>query len=88
MLGAAIGEFDGMAVGEDHRVMERVVRRPELHVGDVEGVADVDGVIEQDRGAILRYHLIDQPLLAVAAGPDQGRFGERAFQARGRCPLG
>ena len=72
MLGAAIGEFDGVAVGEQHRVMKRVVRCPELHAGDVEGIADADGVVEQDRRAVMRHHLIDQALFPVATGLDQG----------------
>jgi len=57
MLGARELPQDDRPVGADHRVARRVLQRPDLHVGAVGRVADVDRVEEQRRRDVARLEL-------------------------------
>jgi hypothetical protein len=80
MLRTTVLEVDGMAAGEDERVVEGVVGRPDLHVRDVGRVADADRVVEQDAGHIGRDELVQKPPLAPAPRPLEHLGAERAHQ--------
>ena len=80
VLGALVLEVDARPVGADQRVMEHVVGRPQLHVHDVERVADVDRVVEQDRRAVVARELGAQALQPERAGAIECRGGHRAAQ--------
>ena len=45
-------EHDGRTTGQDQCVAQRVVQGPDLHVGAVERVADVAGIMEQQCAAV------------------------------------
>jgi hypothetical protein len=66
VLRTTVLEVDGMAAGEDDRIVEGIVGGPDLHVRDVGGVSDADGVIEQDAGHIGQGELLQKPPLAPA----------------------
>jgi hypothetical protein len=63
---------DAGAVDEDQGVADGVMRGPDLHVRTVEGVADVDWVVEQDRCAIAPAQLLADTPEAAAPGGQQG----------------
>ena len=71
MLGVPVFEINRRSVREDDRVMRRIMQHPDLHVGGIERVADVDRVVEQDRRAIMLPELILDPSLAIGAHPLQ-----------------
>jgi hypothetical protein len=47
------------------------VGHPELHVRNVEGVPDVEGVVQKDGCAIVLTELLDETLLAIAPRLDE-----------------
>ena len=84
VCGGRVLEVDRVAVGEDERAVDRAVGGPHLHVRDVERVADVDRVVEQDRRAVVGDDLLDQ---CAAFGMRGLRRASRAgwgFGAAGR----
>ena len=56
-----------VAIRAEQRRAERVVRVPELHVGGVGGVANVERVEHQQPGIVARHDGLRQPLPPVAA---------------------
>jgi len=90
-------------VGGDETMPRRVVRHPQLHVGAVGGVADVDGVVEQGAGIVAALQLgadALQPVLAhfgqvgcgnACRGPFSLRLGaitQHMLVERRRLPAG
>lgn len=41
-------EHDRRPIRENQRVTHRIVRRPDLYVSHIEGVADIDRAVEQN----------------------------------------
>ena len=66
MLAAVELEQDRRPLGEDERIAIGIVQRPELHVRGVEGIADIDGVVEQGRRAVVQLKLLAQTGQAIA----------------------
>ena len=58
---------DHVTIGPHEHAAERVVCVPKLHVGAVGGVADVQGIKDQQPAIIARVDRIDQPAMPVAA---------------------
>ena len=73
-------EHDRRTAGQDQRVTHWIMRGPNLHVGTIKRVADVDRVIEQQRGDIGPCHLVAQSLKAIGTSTLQNRIGHRADQ--------
>ena len=78
MRAAVEVEQDDRALGRDEGVAHRVVQAPDLHVGAVGGVAQVDRVADHDAGEIARRELAR----AAARGGRGAAPRDRA--ARGR----
>ncbi len=64
-----------VAVGADQQGAERVVGVPQLHVGAVGGVADVERVGHDQAAVAAGVDGVDQPLPAVL--PHRGQVGQR-----------
>ena len=58
VLAAVEVEHDHRPVGRDEGVAHRVVQAPDLHVGAVGGVADVDRIGDHDAGVVARGQLL------------------------------
>jgi hypothetical protein len=80
MFRSAIFEVDGMTVGAHHGVMRGIVRHPQLHVGDVEGIADVYRIVEQDRRAVVSDKLRNDAALAVGPRTLEGVMRDGALE--------
>ena len=57
MLAGEIVEQHHRPLGGDEAMPGRIVRDPELHVGRIRRVADVDGVVEQGAGVVAPFQL-------------------------------
>ena len=68
MFAALELEHDGRTIGEDERIAQHLVHGPDLHVGIIEGVADIDGIIEQRRGTVLALQLAADALEPIGTG--------------------
>ena len=67
VLAGKIVEQHHRTVGGNETVAGRVVRHPQLHVGRVGGVADIDGVVEQGAGIAAPPEFSADALQAVLA---------------------
>ena len=76
MLAGEIVEQHDRPFGRDEAMAGVVVRDPQLHVGRIGGVADVDGVVEQGAGIVAALQLGADALEAVAAHGRQVRIGD------------
>ena len=80
VLAGEIVEQHDRPFGGDEAVAGRVVRDPQLHVGGVGRVADVDGVVEQGAGIVAALQLGADALEPVSA--HGGRSGSAMPAAR------
>ena len=81
LAGEIVEEHDRAFCG-DEAVAGRIVRDPELHVGRVGGVADVDGVVEQGAGIVAALQLgadALEPVFAHGRQVGSGDAGGRPF---------
>ncbi len=67
MRAAVKVEHDHRPLGRDEGVADRVVQAPDLHVGAVGGVADVDRIGDHDAGIVARASSARTPGEAMAA---------------------
>ena len=83
MLAGEIVEQHHRAFGGDETMPRRIVRHPQLHVGRVGGVADVDGVVEQGAGIVAALQLgadALQPVFAHRRQVGRGDACRRPFR--------